>query len=124
LRVAGVAFATAAAALAGCQSSSTSDTGTFSEAQALFSSLQEAMTTCWFSGDPAFGTYVYTPEINAGTPRILIVPKHQPTALPLLVVEAKGRANADYFGPLLASGAGPRIRADLDRWIGGGRGCA
>lgn len=112
------------AALAGCQSAGTSDTGTFAEAQTLFLALQETMSTCWFSGDPAFAGYVYTPEINAGTPRILIVPKGEPTALPLLVVEAKGRASADYFGPLLASESGPRIGADLDRWIKGGRGCA
>ena len=124
MRVARVALATAAVALAGCQSSGPSDTGTFSEAQTLFSSLQETMTTCWFSGDPAFAAYVYTPEINAGTPRILIVQKDEPTALPLLVIEAKGRANADIYGPLLASAEGPRIRADLDRWIKGGRGCA
>jgi len=122
VRLASVAFA--AAALAGCQSAGTSDTGTFAEAQTLFLALQETMTTCWFSGDPSFAAYVYTPEINAGTPRILIVPKGKPTALPLLVVEAKGRANADVYGPLLASAAGPRIRADLDRWIRGGRRCA
>jgi hypothetical protein len=118
------AAAVAALALAGCQSAGTSTTGTFAEAQTLFLVLQETMTTCWFSGDPAFAGYVYTPEINAGTPRILIVPKSQPTALPLLVVEARGRASADYFGPLLASESGPRIGADLDRWIKGGRGCA
>ena len=117
------AAAAAALALAGCQSAGTSTTGTFAEAQGLFSTLQETMTACWFSGDPAFAGYVYTPEVNAGTPRILIVPKGEPTALPLLVVEAKGRAAADYYGPLLASAGGRRIGADLDRWIGGGRGC-
>jgi hypothetical protein len=114
----------AALALAGCQSAGTSTTGTFAEAQTLFVALQATMTTCWFSGDPAFAGYVYTPEINAGTPRILIVPKGEPTALPLLVVEAKGRAAADYFGPLLASAEGPRVSTDLDRWIKGGRACA
>lgn len=123
MRAAGAA-ALAALALAGCQSAGTPTTGTFAEAQGLFSSLQETMTACWFSGDPAFADYVYTPEVNAGTPRILIVPKGEPTALPLLVVETKGLAAADYFGPLLASDTGPRVRADLDRWIKGGRGCA
>ncbi|MEX2319362.1 MAG: hypothetical protein WD626_05875 [Bauldia sp.] len=113
----------AALALAGCQSAGTSTTGTFAEAQTLFLALQETMTTCWFSGDLAFAGYVYTPEINAGTPRILIVPKGEPTALPLLVVETKGRAAADYYGPLLASADGRRIGADLDRWIRGGTGC-
>jgi hypothetical protein len=117
-------MALAAAALAGCQSAGTTDTGSFAEAQTLFLALQETMTTCWFSGDPAFAAYVYTPEVNAGTPRILIVPKNEPTALPLLVVEARGRAAADYYGPLLASEAGPRVGADLDRWIRGGRACA
>ena len=118
------AAAVAALALAGCQSAGTSTPGTFAEAQTLFLALQQTMTTCWFSGDPAFAGYVYTPEINAGTPRILIVPKGTPTALPLLVIEAKSSAAADYFGPLLASADGRRIGTDLDRWIRGGRGCA
>jgi hypothetical protein len=122
VRAAGVALA--ALLLAACQSAGPSSVGTFDEAHGLYKALTETMKACWFSGDPAFAAYVYTPEINAGTPRILIVPKGEPTALPLLVVEAKGRASADYFGPLLASESGPRIGADLDRWIKGGRGCA
>ena len=117
------AAAIATLALAGCQSVGTSTTGTFAEAQTLFLALQETMTTCWFSGDPAFAGYIYTPEINAGTPRILIVPKGTPTALPLLVVEARGRASGEYFGPLLGTSNGARVKADLDRWIMGGRGC-
>jgi hypothetical protein len=121
VKAAGTALA--ALALAGCQSTAPS-TNTFDEAHQLYSALTDTMKTCWFSGDPAFAGYIYSPEINAATPRILIVPKGQPTVLPLLVVEAKGRAAADYYGPLLASEAGPRIRADLDRWIRGGRACA
>jgi hypothetical protein len=117
------AAALAAALVAGCQSTPPT-TNTFDEAHQLYSALTETMKTCWFSGDPAFADYIYSPEINAATPRILIVPKGKPTALPLLVVEAKGRANADVYGPLLASAEGPRISADLDRWIKGGRECA
>lgn len=118
-------MALAGLALAGCQSSQQQQpTGSYNDAVSLYSSIGEQMKACWFAGDPAFAAYVYSPEINAGTPRILIVPKGEPTALPLLVVEAKGRASADYYGPLLASESAPRIRADLDRWIGGGRGCA
>jgi hypothetical protein len=115
----------AALAVAGCQSSSSAPpAGSYSDAVSLYAALGDEMKACWFAGDPAFTAYVYSPEINAGTPRILIVPKGEPTALPLLVVEAKGRASADYYGPLLASEPGPRIRADLDLWIRGGRGCA
>ena len=123
MRVAGAALA--AILLSGCQSSpGPSATGSFNEAHGLYTALTGTMKTCWFSGDPAFSAYIYSPEINAGTPRILIVPKSEPTGLPLLVVETRGQASADYYGPLLASGSGPRIRADLDRWIRGGRECA
>ncbi len=114
----------AVTALAGCQSSGPAATGTFADANALHAALGKTMETCWFSGDPAFAAYVYSPEINAGTPRILVVPKGEPTALPLLVVEAKGRTAIDFYGPLLVSETGPRIRADLERWRQGGTNCA
>ena len=118
-----VAVAIVSAALAACQSSAP-PAGTFADANALHASLSKTMETCWFSGDAAFAAYVYSPEINAGTPRILVVPKGDPTALPLLVVETKGRSTIDFYGPLLVSEAGPRIRADLGRWSQGGTGCA
>lgn len=119
------AIALGALALAACQSSSSEPPpGRYNDAVSLYSAIGDQMKACWFAGDPAFAPYVYAPEINAGTPRILLVPKGEPTALPLLVVEAKGRASADYYGPLLSGESGPRIRADLDRWVRGGRGCA
>jgi hypothetical protein len=118
----GVVGLIGAVALAGCQSSAPA-TGSFADAGALHASVSKAMEDCWFSGDPAFAAYVYTPEINAGTPRILVVPKNEPTGLPLLVVESKSTSTVDFFGPLLASAEGPRIRADLGRWSQGGTGC-
>jgi hypothetical protein len=121
--VPGVIGLIGALALAGCQSSAPA-TGSFADAGALHASVSKAMEDCWFSGDPAFAAYVYTPEINAGTPRILVVPRNEPTGLPLLVVEAKGGSAVEFYGPLLVSETGPRIRADLGRWSQGGTSCA
>ncbi|HMN88045.1 MAG TPA: hypothetical protein PKA74_18975 [Bauldia sp.] len=87
-----------------------------------------AIETCWFkSGDGAFASYVYSPEPNAsGGPRILIVPRDQPAATPLLAIqfiEMKGGISIRAFGPLATSSQAPRIGADLKRWLAGGTGC-
>lgn len=87
-----------------------------------------AIEACWFkSGDAAFAGYVYSPEPNAsGGPRILIVPRDQPAATPLLAiqfVEQKGGMSIRAFGPLATSAEAPRIGADLKRWLAGGSGC-
>ena len=112
------------AALAACQTAAPpAATVSFDEAHALNTRLTETVKTCWFAGDPAFAAYIYTPEINASQPRILIVSKKDPHGRPVLVVEPKGAATADIYGPLLAEPAGTRIRADLDRWLKGGAGC-
>ena len=115
-----------ALALAACQTTPPATSGASSdEAHALYASLTELVKSCWFgSGDATFAGYNYSPEVNAGVPRILIVAKTDPGGRPVLVVEPLGRAAANVYGPLLQAPAGGRAKADLDRWIKGGTGCA
>jgi len=120
-----IAVAIAGMALAACQTvQPVVRSGTSDEAHALYTRLTEAVRTCWFSADPAFTAYIYSPEINADAPRILIVPKNDPHGRPVLVIEPKGAATADAYGPLLAGTAGDRVRTDLSRWLKGGVACA
>ena len=115
----------AAIGLAACQTGpSPSSSSNSDAAQDLYTHLTEAVRTCWFAGDPAFTAYNYSPEINARSARILIVSKKAPNGLPLLVIEPKGAAVADVYGPLLDGPAGARIRADAERWIKGSSNCS
>jgi hypothetical protein len=98
-------------------------TSTTDAAHTLATHLATTMQKCWFSGDAGFAPYRYTPEVNAGAPRILIVSKKKPQDRPLLVVEPTGAKSADAYGPLLASALAPRIRADLTRWLTGNGDC-
>ena len=114
----------AAIALAGCQAAPPPATiGASDEAHALYRHLTETVKTCWFAGDPAFAAFIYSPEVNADVPRILIVPKKEANGRPVLVIEPKGAASADVYGPLLAGPNGGRVRTDLGRWIKGGSDC-
>ncbi|WP_128291674.1 hypothetical protein [Afifella aestuarii] len=90
--------------------------------------IARAMGQCWFAGDATFASYIYAPELNSysGQPRILVLPKNEPGGLPRLVVQAQedGRgAEVKLFGPLLATEAAPRIRADIARWSAGSSAC-
>nr|WP_244505309.1 hypothetical protein [Rhizobium sp. LCM 4573] len=82
---------------------------------------------CWFkSGDAAFKPYRLAPELNSfsGRPRILAVPRNSPESRPVLVVQAEGNpAKLDAFGPIMAGETGERIKRDVLRWAGGGKGC-
>ncbi|MGZ8798241.1 MAG: hypothetical protein ACXW2F_12920 [Thermoanaerobaculia bacterium] len=97
---------------------------TSDDAQALQTRLAESVKTCWFAGDPAFADYIYSPEINANAPRILIAPKKDPGGRPVLVIEPKSATTADVYGPMLASPNGARVRADLGRWLNGATDCS
>jgi hypothetical protein len=78
---------------------------------------------CW-GKDKAFKAYGIIPELDTtGTPRILVIPKGKPQALPKLVITATGKS-VQTFGPLAASPLAPRINADVARWAAGGAGCA
>jgi hypothetical protein len=77
---------------------------------------------CW-AKDKAFKAYGIIPELDTtGTPRILILPKGKPQALPKLVITATGKS-VQTFGPLAAAPLAPRINADVARWAAGGVGC-
>ncbi|WP_152048462.1 hypothetical protein [Aureimonas psammosilenae] len=87
-----------------------------------------AANRCWFkSGDPAFARYSLAPELSSfsGRPRFLLVPKGRPEAKPLLVVEGRdGSAEILTYGPVMDSGLGSRVGADIRRWNGGAAGCS
>ncbi len=84
---------------------------------------------CWFKqGDPVFASFQMATELNshAGRPRILIVPKGNPTGLPQLVVQAErsaGVSGVATFGPLLDTINGIRIQNDISKWAGGMKSC-
>ncbi len=124
--------------LAACQIGAPSDALSLrsaTEPTDVMVAVAEAAQNCWFkSGDKAFSGYRMADEVNshAGRPRILLVPKKDPGALPLLVVQAetKGdKASGAYthvqaFGPVLSGGSGKRITDDVQRWADGSNDCA
>jgi hypothetical protein len=112
--------------LTACQTATqpTINPRTSDEAHALQARLAETAKTCWFGGDPAFADYIYSPEVNANAPRILVAPKKEPAGRPVLVIEPKSATTADVYGPLLATPTGGRVRADLGRWLNGATGCS
>ena len=78
---------------------------------------------CW-PKDKAFKAFGIIPELDTtGTPRILVIPKGKPQALPKLVITAQGKS-VQTFGPLAQSPLAPRINADVARWAAGGAGCS
>lgn len=98
-------------------------------AQTLMVRVAKQVQACWFKRkDPALKKYRMAAEINSfsGKPRILIVPRNRPTALPKLVAQAQrigGRNRFESFGPLLQTSNGPRLNAALNRWANGSKTC-
>ncbi len=86
-----------------------------------------AANRCWFkSGDTAFKTYAFAPELTSfsGRPRILLTRKGSADIRPLLVVQAEGRpARLSAFGPLMDEQLGTRIGTDVKRWSAGNSNC-
>ncbi len=84
-------------------------------------------SACWFkSADPDFARYQLAPELDSysGRPRILVVERKQPGGRPSLVVQAEGDpARMEAFGPLMGGATGARITKDVNRWVGGSKGC-
>ena len=113
--------------LVGCQAAKEEEPSTSnSRTYALTKRVGDAIAKCWFdeAGVATFGKYAYTPEPGNSPPRILLVPKDNPTERPVLVIEAIAAAQVNLYGPLLDGPAGPRIRADVDRWAKGGDSCS
>ncbi|RWX75478.1 hypothetical protein EPK99_17395 [Neorhizobium lilium] len=82
---------------------------------------------CWFkSGDPAFKSYSFAPELTSFSdrPRILLTRKGSADIRPLLVVQAEGRpARLSAFGPMMNDPIGGRISKDVQRWSAGQANC-
>lgn len=108
-------------AFAGC--SSTNNSPNHSVAVATLQKVNRQAHQCWL-GDTSFKSYGMVPELDtAGTPRLLVIPRGKPQALPRLVIAATG-PEVEIYGPLAASPLGPRIHADVGRWANGDTGCA
>jgi hypothetical protein len=89
---------------------------------ALLQRVNAKAFECWRQ-DKAFKAYGIIPELDTtGTPRILIIPKGKPQALPKLVIVANGK-RVTTFGPLATSPLSGRINSDLNRWAAGDTAC-
>ena len=127
----------ATAFLASCQTggpAAYTSINTKQQPQTAVARIAKVAQKCWFkSGDLAFKPYRLASEVSsfAGKPRFLIVPRKQPGALPLLVVQAEKRGssstgtytNIQTFGPLLEGRHGKRILEDVNRWSEGKSNC-
>lgn len=115
----------AALSLAACNSGpkpSSEMPSAHSQAVALLQKVNTSAHDCWLK-DSDFAAYGIVPELDtSGTPRLLLVPRGKPQALPKLVIAATGRSVQTY-GPLAQSTLAPRINADVLRWAGGNKDC-
>jgi hypothetical protein len=104
------------------------------DATPIMVSIAGAAQNCWFaSRDRAFLNYRLAEEVNshAGRPRILLVPKADPSGLPHLVIQAERRGDAatgkytdvQTYGPMLSTASGKRITEDVARWADGNTSC-
>lgn len=112
------------ALLSGCNSSKpTANIGSHSIAVTMLQQVNSQAHKCWLK-DSDFNAYGIVPELDTtGTPRLLIIPRGKPQALPNLVIAATG-SNISLYGPLTSSELAPRINNDVSRWSKGGSGCA
>lgn len=112
---------------AACQSRAPVEITASRGALPMMERVASAAHSCWFkSSDPAFASYLLSPELNSytGRPRILVVERSHPTGRPLLVVQAEGNpAKLETFGPMLNGPSAARIMSDVNRWAVGARNC-
>lgn len=118
--------------LASCQSDGAKDYVDFRSHQdpvTTASRIAENVGECWFGGDrEGFAEYSYAPELTSysNRPRVLIVPKHEPHGLPVLVIEASREdreTRVKLFGPLMGGNEARAIARDVERWAGGSTDC-
>ena len=77
---------------------------------------------CWLK-DSAFKDYGIIPELDTtSTPRLLVIPRGKPQALPQAVIVASADS-AQFYGPLSTSPLSARINTDITRWASGSTGC-
>lgn len=90
--------------------------------------MSQAATACWFKTKNAdFRAYKMAAELNSfsGRPRFLLVPVKNPTARPLLVVQAEGNpAKIEVFGPMMGQPVGSKIAHDVKLWAEGQKQCS
>lgn len=114
-----------ASLLAACQAKPVAQTSP--SALDIMEKVAVAANRCWFkSGDAAFKTYGFAPELTSfsGRPRILLTRKGSSDIRPLLVVQAEGKpARLSAFGPLMDEPLSGRISTDVKRWAAGNSNC-
>lgn len=134
----GILAVFAAALLSACQIAGPGDALSLRTGKApvdMVTGIAAAAQKCWFGERrAAFAQYRLADEANspAGRPRLLLVPKGDPTALPLLVIQAEQRGASasgtftelQAYGPLLDGPLGAGIERDVKRWAGGAANCA
>lgn len=118
-----------AMALSGCLDTSTNDSGPGPK-YGLAELLSKQIRKCWYgSAGSDFSAYAAESDINPlfKRARILLLPKDDLEAKPVLVVEAidknSSQATVSSYGPLMRSAQGSRITADLKRWTSGSQAC-
>lgn len=95
----------------------------------LIASIGKSIQKCWFkSGNVNFKPFKLANESNsyAGRPRLLLVPRNNPTGLPSLVIQAEklnGATKLQLFGPLLSTQTGEYISTDIKNWTAGSSAC-
>ncbi len=93
------------------------------QAVATLQKVNSSAHDCWMT-DKAFKGYGLIPELDTtGTPRILVIPKGKPQALPKLVIASNGRS-VSTFGPLAEGDLAGRINGDVARWAAGSTSCS
>jgi len=96
--------------------------GAHSASVATLQRVNTQAHACWLK-DTEFAEYGIIPELDTtSTPRLLIIPRGKPQALPKAVIVASA-GNAQFYGPLSASPMAGRINSDISRWASGGTGC-
>ncbi|TNM62036.1 hypothetical protein [Aliirhizobium smilacinae] len=121
-----VSAAVLASLLAACQAKPVAHQ-TSPSALDIMEKVAVAANRCWFkSGDTAFKSYGFAPELTSfsGRPRILLTRKGSSDIRPLLVVQAEGKpARLSAFGPLMDEPLSGRISTDVKRWAAGNSNC-
>ncbi len=115
--------------LAGCLDTQTYEHGPGPK-YGLASLMSDQIRKCWFgAGASGFSDYAAESDVNPvfNRARILLVPKNDLEAKPLLIVEAvdknRTQATVSAYGPLMQGAQGVRISADLKRWTSGSQAC-
>jgi hypothetical protein len=116
--------------LAGCLDTQTYERGPGPK-YGLATLMSDQIRKCWFgAGSSGFSEYAAESDVNPvfNRARILLVPKNDLEAKPLLIVEAVDKnttqATVSAYGPLMQGAQGARITADLKRWTSGSQACS